>query len=238
MKTNKFIWIVGASAVLLAGCQNPDGTQNNTGSGALIGGALGAMTGAVIGGRNAGAGALIGAGIGAAGGAIIGNSMDQEQNARLRAEAPQTYEKVEQSQPLSVADVKALAKAGVSEDVMISQIKNSRTVYHLSAPDIIDLRDSGVSDKVINYMINTPSTAGAETTTVVTQAPPSAPVETMVAAPGPDYVWVDGEWQWNGLTWVWVGGHWVYPPRPHAVWVVGFSWHDHYGWHYRRGYWR
>lgn len=237
-KTNKFIWVLGASAVLLAGCQNPDGTQNNTGSGALIGGALGAMTGAVIGGRNAGAGALIGAGVGALGGGLIGNSMDQEQNARLRAEAPQTYVKVDQGQPLSIADVKALAKAGISEDVMISQIKNSRTVFHLSAADIIDLRDAGVSDKVVNYMINTASSVETASTYVVAQAPPPAPVETMVVSPGPDYIWMDGEWEWAGGRWVWVGGHWVYPPRPHAVWIVGSSWHDHYGWHSRRGYWR
>jgi hypothetical protein len=48
----------------------------------------------------------------------------------LRAQAPQTYTRVEQGQPLAVADVKALAKAGVSEDVITSQIQNSHTVYH------------------------------------------------------------------------------------------------------------
>jgi hypothetical protein len=62
------------------------------------------------------------------------------------------------SQPLGLADVKMLAKSGISDEVIISQIQNSRTVYHLSAADILDLKDSGVSEKVINFMINTPST--------------------------------------------------------------------------------
>jgi len=241
MKTNALILTLAGAAVLLTGCQNPDGTQNNTGSGALIGGVFGALTGAAIGGRNhGGQDALIGAAAGALAGGLVGNSMDREQEARLKAQAPQTYAKVDQGQPLSLADVKALAKAGISEDVIISQIKSSRTVFHLSAADIIELRDTGVSDKVVNYMINTPSTVGDAPpagTVVVQQAPPPPPVETIVVAPGPGYIWVGGEWVWNG-GWFWVGGHWVYPPRPHAIWIEGRVWHDHYGWHHDRGYWR
>lgn len=236
----KSIFALGSAAVLLAGCQNPDGTQNNTASGALIGGAFGALTGAVIGGRDhAGPAALIGAAVGAVGGGLIGNSMDREQEARLRAQAPETYARVDQGQPLTVADVKSLAKAGITEDVIITQIANSRTVFHLSSADIIDLRDAGVSDKVVNYMINTPTTVAAAPPPVTTdQAPPPPPTETVVVAPGPDYVWVDGEWAWNGYAWVWIGGHWAFPPHPHAVWIVGRSWHDHWGWHHERGYWR
>jgi hypothetical protein len=64
------------------------------------------------------------------------------------------------SQPLGVADVKMLAKSGISDEVIISQIRNSRTVYRLSAADILDLKDNGVSEKVIDFMINTPSTYG------------------------------------------------------------------------------
>jgi outer membrane lipoprotein SlyB len=234
---------LAVSAVGLTGCQNPNGTQNNTGSGALIGGAMGAITGAAIGGsRHGGENALIGAAAGVIAGGLIGNSMDQQQQARLRAQSPQTYARVDQGQPLSVADVKALAKAGISEDVIINQIQNSRTIYHLSTADIIDLRDAGVTDKIVNYMINTPSTAGTAvpaSTVVVQQAPPPPPADTVVvAAPGPGYVWIGGDYEWNGISWVWIGGHWGYPPYPHAVWISGRAWHDRYGWHHERGYWR
>ena len=61
------------------------------------------------------------------------------------------------SQPLGTADVKMLAKSGISDEVIISQIRNSRTVYHLTAAEILDLKDAGVSEKVIDFMINTPS---------------------------------------------------------------------------------
>src|SRR5579859_1353997 len=61
------------------------------------------------------------------------------------------------TQPMSLADVKMLAKSGVSDEVILSQIRNSHTVYRLSAADILDLKDSGVSEKVIDFMINTPT---------------------------------------------------------------------------------
>ena len=237
MKKHTLILTAAGMAVLLAGCENPDGTQNNTGTGALIGGAMGAITGAAIGGRShGGQDALIGAAVGAVAGGLIGNSADREQEARLKAQAPQTYARVNQGQPLSIADVKALAKAGISEDVIVNQIGSSRTVFHLSAADIIDLRDAGVPDKVVNCMINTASAVPAGPV-VIQQAPPPPPVETVVVSPGPGYIWVGGEWEWTG-GWVWVGGHWGYPPRPHAVWIGGRAWHDRYGWHHERGYWR
>ena len=47
-----------------------------------------------------------------------------------------------------------MARAGVADDVIISQIIGSHTVFHLSAAEIIDLHNSGVSDRVVNYMIN------------------------------------------------------------------------------------
>jgi outer membrane lipoprotein SlyB len=240
MNINYYMVALGTAAMLLTGCVNPDGTQNNTGTGILAGSAVGALTGAAIGGRrNGGMDALFGAAAGALAGGLIGNSMDREQAARLQAQAPQTYAKVDEGQPLSVADVESLAKAGITEDVIISQIASSHTIFHLSADDIIGLRDAGVTDKVVNYMINTVNTAPE---TVVVQPPPPAPVappaEVAVAAPGPDYIWVGGEWSWEGGAWVWVGGHWMLPPHPHAVWVVGRSWHDAYGWHHERGYWR
>jgi uncharacterized membrane protein len=243
MKNYAPVFAAGMLSVFLSGCQYPDGEPNNTGGGALIGAGIGAASGAVLGGRNAGAGALIGGAIGAITGGLIGNSMDQEQRERLREQAPQTYVRVEQHDPLAIADVKALAQAKVSDDVIISQIRNSHTVYHLSAATIIDLQNSGVSAKVVDFMINTPTTIGgtSEVTPAsasdVSQDPPPMPTETIGAAPGPDYVWLDGEWIWNGR-WVWVGGHWGYPPYPHAIWVHGYWVQGAHGWHRTAGYWR
>jgi uncharacterized protein YcfJ len=232
--------LAAVTAAALTGCETPYGTPDNTGTGMLAGGAIGAGSGALIGSASghAGEGALIGAAIGTITGGLVGHSVDQQQEAALRAQSPQTYARVEQGQPLSVADVKALVAAKISDDTVIAQIQSSHTVYHLSTADIIDLHNSGVSEKVVDYMINTPSTAGsAPAETVVAEAPPAPPVETVVAAPGPGYVWVGGDWAWNGAAWVWVGGHWMVPPYPGAVWVVGGWHHGPRGWYRAGGYW-
>jgi surface antigen len=223
-----------AAGVILTGCYTPSGQPDNTATGALAGGAIGAGTGAIIGGaaaHNPGAGALIGAAVGALSGAIIGNSIDQQQRARIQAEAPATWERVEQGQPLGLADVKALARAGVSDEIIISQIRNSHSVYQLSTAEIIDLKDASVSEKVIDFMINTangyssapPPPDGSSYEAVEVAQPPPPPVveQYYYPPPAPGYVWIPGAWTWYGGRWVWIRGRYVWPPRRRAIWIGG-----------------
>lgn len=230
-----------ASAVVLTGCTYPSGEPNNTGTGALIGAGSGAALGAVLGGRNAGAGALIGGAFGALTGALIGNSIDRDQAEELHSEAPVTYDHVQQNQPLTVADIEALVHAKVSDDVIISQIQDSHTIYHLSPQDIINLHTAGVSDRVVNFMIATVNAPPppAPTEVVNSDEPPPQPTETVDVAPGPGYIWIGGEWQWNGAGWIWTGGRWAYPPWPGAVWVHGYWYRGPFGgWRHTHGHWR
>jgi hypothetical protein len=142
--------------------------------------------------------------------------MDQTQEAQLRAQAPQTMQRVEQGQPLTVMEVTALVKAGIGDDLVISQIRNSRTVYHLSTADIIDLKNAGVSERVIDFMINTPTQIpSAEVGGVAGSLPPAPPAEQVFVTPGPDYVWVGGAWLWLGDSWVWHRGYWHRPLHPY-----------------------
>jgi len=141
---------------------------------------------------------------------------------------------------LGLADIKAMAKSGIGDDVIMSQIRATHSAYHLSASDIIDLNNAGVSQKVIDFMINTASSAsvapqGGEV--VVSEAPPPPPSETVVVAPGPGYVWAPGAWVWNGR-WLWVAGHWAYPPYSGAVWVGPVWVRGPYGWRCHPGHWR
>jgi hypothetical protein len=71
----------------------------------------------------------------------------------------------------------------------------------------------------------------------ITEAPPPLPVEVVGAAPGADYVWISGTWQWRGR-WVWSGGFWEVQPQPGAVWIKGRWVKRDKGWVWIRGYWR
>ncbi len=212
-------------ASLLAGCTTPGGRPDYTANGALIGGASGAAIGALADRHNPGAGALIGGAAGLITGGLIGHGMDRQRSA------PPPYYPPPPGPPPSIADIKSMSRAGLSDDVIIGQISNTRAVYHLDADALIDLHNAGVSQKVIAYMISTANP-------VVAQAPPAPPVETVVVAPGPEYVWIDGEWVWDGGAWVWIGGRWALPPYPHGVWVRTHWERGPHGWYRAGGHWR
>jgi outer membrane lipoprotein SlyB len=129
------------------------GCQSKTGTGALAGAGVGAVGGALI--TGSGTGALIGAGVGAATGAIVGAALDESDRRSLDQESPRTTRKIDRGEELSTDDVKKMTKAGLSDNVIISQIDATKSVFHLSSADIIDLKKSGVSQKVINHMIQT-----------------------------------------------------------------------------------
>jgi hypothetical protein len=214
MKRSTYLLVVAVAGISVAGCMSPQGRPDYTASGALAGGATGAIVGSMA--RHPGPGALVGGAVGAIVGGLIGHGMDQTHEAQLRAQAPQTMQRVEQGQPLTVVDVKSLVKAGISDDLVISQIRNSRTVYYLTTADIIDLKNAGVSERIIDFMINTPTQIPSAQVAGVAGPPPPAPLpETIVVAPGPDYVWVGGAWFWLGGRWVWNRGYWHRPAHPY-----------------------
>jgi outer membrane protein OmpA-like peptidoglycan-associated protein len=91
-----FFWrsiTVLTALVLLAGCSQPLSTREKS---TLIGGGLGAATGAIIGAAvgNPGAGAAIGGALGAGSGALVGNQMQNQE--RMADEQQQVIEQQKQ----------------------------------------------------------------------------------------------------------------------------------------------
>jgi hypothetical protein len=56
--------------------------------------------------------------------------------------------------PYGVEDVVKLSRAQISEDITLNYVQNSGTIYSLAPRDIVALRNEGVSDKVINAMLD------------------------------------------------------------------------------------
>lgn len=69
-------------------------------------------------------------------------------------------------------------------------------------------------------------------------APPPAPHEFVVGAPGPEFVWVRGYHRWDGAAYIWVPGTWQQPPRARAVWNPGHWKHGRHGWYWVEGRWK
>ena len=126
--------------------------QNDTRQGTITGAGLGAITGALIGGKkNLEGGALIGAGIGALTGraigsardaddarqVAIGNSIAAQANAQAAATAVSNYDLVQMTQ------------AGISDELIISTINTRGGRFDFSPNGLIALKQSGVSDRVV-----------------------------------------------------------------------------------------
>jgi len=127
---------------------------------------------------------------------------------------PPSMQPAQSGPALGVEDVKALAKAGVSDALIINQINSSHTVYRLTATDIIGLKSAGVSDTVVNAMMATPTTVSSQPTATTASAVVVEPQPTVfvgsavVVEPAPVYVgpcWWGWGWGWRGYhdRWYW-----------------------------------
>ncbi len=106
--------------------------------------------------------------------------------------------------PYGVDDVLKLSRAQVGEDITVNYVKNSGTIYNLSPKDIVYLKNEGVSDKVINTMMDQRSNVPADVAnqnalqaqaaaTAAPQTPPNpdpnaVPAAPMLVQPPPFYV--------------------------------------------------
>jgi len=126
--------------------------QSKTATGAAVGGAVGAGTGAAIGG---GKGALIGGAVGLAGGALIGSSLDEQDRMIMDKTSPRTVERMDRGEPLTINDIIKLSQAGISDETIIQYMQKTKTTYNLSQAQINRLQEAGVSQRIINYMIDT-----------------------------------------------------------------------------------
>jgi hypothetical protein len=97
--------------------------------------------------------------------------------------------------PYGVEDVLKLSRAQIGEEIILNYIQNSGTIYNLAPKDIVYLRDQGVSDKVINTMLDqrkraefAVQSAPASQAVPNAQSVPNAPgVADAASAPGAPY---------------------------------------------------
>ncbi len=172
--SGRFVALLSVVSLLsLTGC-----TSTHADRGALLGGLLGAGTGAVIGDAvgNTAAGALLGAGVGTVAGAAIGDSLD-EMETQNRAFIAQQLGRELQPGKVNYEDVIAMSKAGVAEELILNHIRNNGMVYPPGVDEIIRLQQEGVSTAVIKAMQEPPRRqASSSSSTVVVHEPPPPPV--------------------------------------------------------------
>src|SRR5438067_2420951 len=152
----------------LTGCENLPGSGKT--QGAVIGGTGGAVAGAAIGHRNPVLGALIGGALGAGGGYLIGAHADKTRDPDRHRDEAISASRDAEAHPARASDVMldsrtqtadlnndgfvtmdevvAMRKAGLSDDEMIRRLRATQQVFDLTASQENYLRDQGVSRRV------------------------------------------------------------------------------------------
>lgn len=125
--------------------------STNTGTGAIAGAGLGAITGGVAGG---GRGALIGGAAGAVVGGLIGAALDEQDRKVMERTSPRTVERMDRGEPLTINDVIKLSQGGVSDETILNYMQETGSSYSLSQAQIRRLQDAGVSQRVVNAMVD------------------------------------------------------------------------------------
>jgi hypothetical protein len=153
-------------------------------------------------------------------------------------------------EPLTLDDVLRLHFAGVSEDVILSEIIVTDSIFELSVDDILRLREAGISDRLVKFMIDTAQEgSGDDLASSSTDDSPAAGLDAEdgewvneIESEGPTTTWFVSlnystpSWYWDRFWW----DYWYYDchyyPYSYPAWGP-YSWcHDAWpGWYsYRR----
>jgi hypothetical protein len=167
--------LIGLSSGTMSGCESLPGDRET--QGAVIGGASGAVLGAVIASENRLLGALIGGLLGAGGGYLIGAKTDwfggdDDDRNELRSDVQQAVDKAqrdpataEEARNAKTADINkdgfvtldeviAMERAGLSDNTIIKRLEATDAIFDLNAEQRRILRDNGVSQTVIDRMLD------------------------------------------------------------------------------------
>ena len=130
--------------LILASC------STNKGTGAISGCVIGAGAGSLVSGQSA----LIGTAAGALAGGLIGAVLDEQDRKVMERSSPRTVDRMDRGEPLTINDVIKLSQGGVSDDTIIRYMHDAGSTYNLTQAQVRRLQDAGVSQRVINEMID------------------------------------------------------------------------------------
>lgn len=87
--------------------------------------------------------------------ATIGNFLDDQDRKIMNNISTETLEKMDRGEALSINDIIKLSEARINNEKIIFYIKESKTTYNLTQPQINKLKEANVNQKIINFMVQT-----------------------------------------------------------------------------------
>ncbi|MEM9412793.1 MAG: glycine zipper domain-containing protein, partial [Planctomycetota bacterium] len=142
------VWITMTTGCRALGPNGAVGGAFGTLAGGLTGAAIGAHEGKST------EGALIGAVTGGTLGSVAGNAIDRE--VRFGEQRMTQQLQQQQQNALSVAQIIELSRSGLSEAVVLRQIKNQGVLKRPTTDELILLQNEGVNDVIIQAFQTAP----------------------------------------------------------------------------------
>lgn len=85
--------------------------------------------------------------------------MEYAETAREYEAPPAVVEKLENGRSLDLEDIERLSQLDVPNSVVIGYLRAVGDVYSLKSAHVERLRDAGVGDEIIDYLLSTPTSA-------------------------------------------------------------------------------
>jgi len=80
--------------------------------------------------------------------------LDEQERMILTQRSPTTLQKIDEGKQLAIYDLIQLSQAGINDDKIINYMNNKKSKYNLNKAQIYRMQNSGVSQRVINYTID------------------------------------------------------------------------------------
>lgn len=100
--------------------------------------------------------------VSATGCATRGKLRAGQQEIDSRNVDPAVHVKIEKNEQLDLGDIEHLVEKDVSDKTILSYLQQTRAIYSLKTQDIDRLRNANVSERLIDYLISTPTRYGFE----------------------------------------------------------------------------
>ncbi len=80
--------------------------------------------------------------------------LDEQERMILMQRSPTTLQKIDEDKHLAIYDLIQLSQAGINDDKIINYMNDKKSKYNLNKAQIYRMQNSGVSQRVINYTID------------------------------------------------------------------------------------
>lgn len=88
------------------------------------------------------------------GGRLISATLDEQDRRVMDRTSPRTVERMERGEPLTINDIIKLSQGGVNDSTILNYMSETDSNYTLSQAQIRRLQDAGVSQRVIDFMVD------------------------------------------------------------------------------------